>query len=66
MVEIPADFDQWPPAARRAYLSRYTQKEQLALAADSLGLDLEIGTDGSLTNRDLGQFVTELLCEGVA
>lgn len=66
MTQLPEEFDEWSVPARRAYLSNaVTQKEQLSIAADRLDLDVEIDTHGSLSNHDLGAFVTELLCSEV-
>jgi len=66
MVDLPEDFEQWPASAKRVYVSEsLTQREQLRLAAEAMELDVEIGATGSLTNRDLGRFIAELVCAEV-
>ena len=61
--DLPDGFAEWPAEAQRAYISRAKQKEQLLLAADALDVDVSIETGGSMTSRDLAEFVTTVLSE---
>lgn len=61
---LPDDFHTWGPEAQRAWLTGgLTQRQMLNYATDQLGLDLECEGRGTLTNRDLAQFVVALTNE---
>lgn len=58
---LPDDFHTWGPEAQRAWLAGgLTQRQMLNYATDQLGLSLEYDGRGTLTNRDLAEFVVAL------
>lgn len=62
---LPEDFHTWHPSAKRVWLAGgLTQRQMLNYAIDQLGLDLDYSSHGSLTNRDLAQFVVAITENG--
>ena len=62
MVELPDQWESFSDDAKRVYLSQaLTQRQQLQLLVEEMGLDMEIDVHGPLTNVLLGQVVTEIL-----
>ncbi len=62
---LPEEFRRWSSSAQRAWLSGgLTQRQMLEFAIDELGLTVDMGSDGSLTNRDLARFIVAITEQG--